>query len=123
MKDADEAQAFWGGLFGWEFGSPMAEMDYRMAQIDEKSGAAIFAADDPKHHPNVYLATDDIDASIAKARELGGTAEDKSPVPGVRLVLRLHGQPGNPLPSLAGRQRRRLTPSGRPDRGAAPRLR
>jgi len=82
VKDADEAQAFWGGLFGWEFGSPMAEMDYRMAQIDEKSGAAIFAADEPKHHPNVYLATDDIDASIAKARELGGTAEDKSPVPG-----------------------------------------
>ena len=82
VKDADKAQAFWGGLFGWEFGSPMSEMDYRMARIDEKSGAAIFAADDPKHHPNVYLATDDIDASIAKARELGGTAEDKSPVPG-----------------------------------------
>jgi len=81
VKDGDEAQAFWGGLFGWEFGSPMAEMDYRMAQIDDTSGAAIFAAEQPKDHPNVYLASDDIDASIAKVRELGGTAEDKSPVP------------------------------------------
>jgi uncharacterized protein len=58
------------------------EMDYRMAQIDDKSGAAISAIGTPKSHPNVYLATDDIEASIAKARELGGTAEDKSPVPG-----------------------------------------
>jgi predicted enzyme related to lactoylglutathione lyase len=83
VKDADAAQAFWGGLFGWQFGPPMSpEMDYRMAQIDDKSGAALSATGSPKTHPNVYLATDDIDASIAKAKELGGSAEDKSPVPG-----------------------------------------
>ena len=82
VKDGNAAQAFWGGLFGWEFGSPMPEMDYRMAQIDDKSAAAIFASDEPKAHPNVYLATADIDASIAKAKELGGEASDKSPVPG-----------------------------------------
>ena len=29
----------------------------------------------------VYLDTDDIDASVAKVRELGGSAEDKQPVP------------------------------------------
>ena len=28
-----------------------------------------------------YFATDDIDASCAKVRELGGTAADKMPVP------------------------------------------
>jgi len=83
VADGDRAQAFWGGLFGWQFGPPMsAEMDYRMAQIDDKSGAALSATGSPTSHPNVYLATDDIDASIAKARELGGSAEDKSPVPG-----------------------------------------
>ena len=81
--DTEQARAFWGGLFGWQFGPPMsAEMDYRMAQIDDKSGAALSATGSPTSHPNVYLATDDIDASIAKARELGGSAEDKSPVPG-----------------------------------------
>ena len=83
VKDGDAAQAFWGGLFGWEFGPPMSpEMDYRMAQIDEKSGAAIGAGGEARKHPNVYLATDDIDASLAKVRELGGKGEDKSPVPG-----------------------------------------
>ena len=81
VKDADAAQAFWSGLFGWEFGSPMPEMDYRMAQIDDTSGAAI-AAGEAKTHPNVYLATDDIDASTAKVRKLGGEAEAKLPVPG-----------------------------------------
>ena len=29
----------------------------------------------------VYFDTDDIDASIAKVRELGGSADDKQPVP------------------------------------------
>jgi uncharacterized protein len=82
VNDADRAQAFWGGLFGWSFQpSPTPEMDYRMAHIDETSGAAIFASEKPMKHPNVYLSTDDIDASIAKVRELGGDAADKSPVP------------------------------------------
>jgi predicted enzyme related to lactoylglutathione lyase len=82
-EDADRAQAFWSGLFGWQFqdsGTP--GMDYRMAQVSETTGAAIAQSEQRQGHPNVYLATDDIDASIAKARELGGEAEDKSPVPG-----------------------------------------
>ncbi len=67
VKDADAAQAFWGGVFGWQFGPAMPEVDYRTGET--------------KSHPNVYLNVDDIDASIAKVRELGGQAEDKSPVP------------------------------------------
>ena len=83
VKDADAAQTFWSGVFGWSFqGSGMEGMDYRMAQIDERSSAAIFPAEQPKTNPNVYLATEDIDASLAKVRELGGQAEEKAPVPG-----------------------------------------
>ena len=82
VKDGAKAQAFWGGVFGWQFGDPMPGMDYRMAQIDDKSGAAIAAGDNAKSHPNVYLNVDDIDASVAKVRELGGSADDKMPVPG-----------------------------------------
>jgi predicted enzyme related to lactoylglutathione lyase len=81
VKDADKAQAFWSGLFGWEFSAPMPEMDYRMARIDDASGAAIAGGGEAKSHANVYLSTDDIDASLAKVRELGGEAEDKTPVP------------------------------------------
>lgn len=82
VKDADAAQAFWGGVFGWSFqGMGAPDMDYRMAQVTDTSGAAIMASDTTSTHPNVYLATDDIDASIAKVRELGGKADDKMAVP------------------------------------------
>jgi predicted enzyme related to lactoylglutathione lyase len=81
-EDSDRAQAFWSGLFGWQFGPAMPEMDYRMAQINDTAGAAIFHADKPQGYPNVYHAVDDIDASAARVRELGGEAGDKSPVPG-----------------------------------------
>jgi uncharacterized protein len=81
--DADRAVAFWGGLFGWKFGdSAMPGMDYRMASTWEGAGAAIFKTDEVKGHPNVYHDVSDIDASLAKVRELGGHAEDKAPVPG-----------------------------------------
>jgi predicted enzyme related to lactoylglutathione lyase len=82
-QDIDRAQRFWSGLFGWSFGdSVMPGMDYRMAQTGENVGAALFTADEPKGHPNYYFATDDIEATSAKVRELGGQAGDKSPVPG-----------------------------------------
>jgi predicted enzyme related to lactoylglutathione lyase len=81
-EDADRAQRFWGGLFGWAFGeSVMPGMDYRMARTGEESGVAIYAADARDGHPKFYFATDDIDASRVKVRELGGTAGDKTPVP------------------------------------------
>jgi predicted enzyme related to lactoylglutathione lyase len=80
-EDPDRAQRFWGGLFGWEFGdSGMPGMDYRMARTGENSGVAIFPSEE-RGHANYYYATDDIDASSARVRELGGTAESKSPVP------------------------------------------
>ena len=31
----------------------------------------------------IYFDTDDIDASIAKVKELGGSTEEKMPVPGM----------------------------------------
>jgi uncharacterized protein len=82
-EDADRAAAFWQGLFGWKFqDSGMPGMDYRMAQTGETGGAAIFPAEERSGHPNFYFATDDINASIARVRELGGQADERSPVPG-----------------------------------------
>jgi uncharacterized protein len=79
-QHSDRAQAFWSGLFGWQFSEPMPEMDYRMAQMSDSQGAAIFHSDAPV--VNVYHQVDDIDAATAKVRELGGEAADKLPVPG-----------------------------------------
>jgi predicted enzyme related to lactoylglutathione lyase len=80
--DPDRAAAFWSGLFGLEIGpSVMDEFDYRMFQASPTQGGAIMASEKPGSGLVVYHATDDIEASISKARELGGTAGDKTPVP------------------------------------------
>ncbi len=78
-KDVDRGQAFWSGLFGWEFGAAMPEMDYRMAQTSASSGAAVFGGE--PGHPRYYYDTPDLEAASAKVRELGGEAGDKTPVP------------------------------------------
>lgn len=78
--DVDRAQGFWSGLFGWEFGaSVMPDMDYRMARTGEQSGAALQSGE--PGNPAVYFDVDDMDAAIARVRELGGKADDKMPVP------------------------------------------
>jgi predicted enzyme related to lactoylglutathione lyase len=81
--DADRAQSFWSGLFGWQIGGSVMEgFDYRMFQAADDQGGAIYPSEDkPGSGPVVYFDTDDIDASVAKVRELGGTADDKQPVP------------------------------------------
>ena len=82
-ENADRAQGFWEGLFGWSFeGSGMPDMDYRMAPAGGGQTAALYASDDRPGHFKVYLSTDDINASVARVRELGGRADDRSPVPG-----------------------------------------
>lgn len=80
-EDADRAQRFWSGLFGWEFAdSGMPGMDYRIARGGGVAGAAIYASDE-RGHAKYYYATDDIDVACARVRELGGTAGAKTPVP------------------------------------------
>jgi predicted enzyme related to lactoylglutathione lyase len=79
-SDVGRAKRFWEGVFGWSFGDSMSpEMDYRMVRVSDAAGAALMPGE--PGHPNVYLDTDDIDASVAKVRELGGEAADKQPVP------------------------------------------
>jgi predicted enzyme related to lactoylglutathione lyase len=82
-EDADRAQGFYSGVFGWQVGPPMSpEMDYRMFQTAEDQGGAIFPSDE-RGNLRVYFDTDDIDASVAKVRELGGQAEEKMEIPSV----------------------------------------
>jgi len=93
--DADRAQRFWSGLFGWQFGGGMEGMDYRMAQTGEGSGAAVFPAEERSGHPNFYFDTADIDASSAKVRELGGEADEPRPVPAMGWFATCRDPQGN----------------------------
>ena len=80
--DTDRAAGFWGGLFGWSIGaSASQEHVYRMFRASDTQGGAIMPSD-KTGNLTVYFDTGDIDASVAKVQELGGTADNKQPVPG-----------------------------------------
>jgi predicted enzyme related to lactoylglutathione lyase len=80
--DTDRASGFWNGLFGWQIGDSVMEgFQYRMFQAAEDQGGAVMSSETPGSGLVVYFDTDDIEASIARVRELGGDAGDKQPVP------------------------------------------
>jgi uncharacterized protein len=82
VADADRASGFFKGLFGWEIGDSVMEgFDYRMFGTGDDQAGAIMPSDKAGSGLIVYFDTDDIEASIAKVRELGGKADDKQPVP------------------------------------------
>ncbi|HVD65700.1 MAG TPA: VOC family protein [Gaiellaceae bacterium] len=91
--DADRLQGFLEGLFGWQFDSPMPEMDYRMARTADNEGAAVYPAE--KRGLLVYYDVDDIDAHVAKVRDSGGEAEDKMPVPNMGWFSQCKDPEGN----------------------------
>ena len=82
--DTNRAKRFWSGVMGWEFGdSAMPGMEYYMVRTGDDQGGAVLSTDTPVTNPVVYFDTNDIDTSIAKVRELGGSSEDKMPIPGI----------------------------------------
>ena len=78
--DVDRAKGFWSGVFGWNFAGMEGPFVYPMTEGEEPVGA-IFQSDEAGSGPIVYMATDDIDATLAKVREAGGTADEKQPIP------------------------------------------
>ena len=95
-KDAGRARSFWSGVFGWEFqDSGMPEMDYQMVRTGDDQGGAVYPSDAAGDGVIVYFETDDIDASVANTRQLGGDAEDKQPIPHVGWFARCKDTEGN----------------------------
>ena len=79
-SDPADAKRFYGGLFGWTFDDlPVGDgIVYTMCLIDGKSVCAISAQQEQERsqgippHWNNYVTVEDVDASTAKAKELGG---------------------------------------------------
>jgi predicted enzyme related to lactoylglutathione lyase len=79
-KDADRAKRFYTSLFGWKYrDSDMPGIEYYIIDGATPGGAINPMQEEPG--PVIYFETEDIDASIAKVRELGGTSDDKHPIP------------------------------------------
>ena len=79
-ENGDRARTFYSGLFGWEF-TPFEEGgDYQTSQA---AGGAVYTGPGGAPSVLVYFGTSDIDASVAKVRELGGEGGDPQPIPNV----------------------------------------
>ena len=93
--DAGRAKEFWKSLFDWKFREWSGPVEYHMLDGIEPGGAIYPADDEAGSGPIVYFATSDIDASIARARELGGSADDKQPIPAIGWFARCRDTEGN----------------------------
>jgi predicted enzyme related to lactoylglutathione lyase len=78
--DTAKARDFWGGLFGWQF-QAYEGSEYHLTRFSDSQGGAIMEAEGGKRGPRVYFGVDDINASAARVRELGGDANEAMPVP------------------------------------------
>ena len=79
--DTGKAQEFWGSLLGWEFQAFPGPFEYHMARLSEQQGAAITNMEQGKKGMRAYFLVDEINAGAARVKELGGEANDPSPVP------------------------------------------
>src|SRR5450432_3025212 len=75
--DAIGAKAFYAALMGWEIeDNPMGpDMVYTMLKLKGESAAALYEdkSGNAPPHWGTYITVEDLDASSARATELGGT--------------------------------------------------
>jgi predicted enzyme related to lactoylglutathione lyase len=75
--DAGRARTFFAGLFGWTFRDEQGGHSARLATAEVG-----VHPDDPARDIVVYFAVTDIEAAVARVRELGGDAPDPGPAQG-----------------------------------------
>jgi uncharacterized protein len=85
-EDTVRAKGFWGQLAGWQFQGWDGPIEYNM--FEGEPGGAIYPRQEGERGPIVYFETDDIDTSVQQVRDLGGSADDKQPIPGVGWYAR-----------------------------------
>jgi predicted enzyme related to lactoylglutathione lyase len=81
--DTETGRAFWGSLFGWQFQAFPGPSEYHMARTGDQSGVAVTNMEPGKRGTRPYFDVDDINAGAARVSELGGTAGEPMPVPGM----------------------------------------
>ena len=95
--DTQRAEDFYAELFGWQFRPVQEGFDYRMLEEEADPGGAIYPSQTGEKGAIIYFESDDVDASVERVNELGGSAEDKQPIPGVGWFARCEDTEGNPF--------------------------
>lgn len=73
VKDADAGRAFYGDLFGWAFEAGPSDGGYQITIPNVRGG---MHGGDAGASPYVFFAVDDMDAALARVRELGGSVDE-----------------------------------------------
>jgi predicted enzyme related to lactoylglutathione lyase len=84
--DTGRAKEFWGQLAGWEFAPWTGPVEYHM--FEGEPGGGIYPRQEGERGPIVYFETDDIDGTAQRIRDLGGSADEKHPIPGIGWYAR-----------------------------------
>jgi len=95
--DAERAKEFYVELFGWQFRDSQGPVEYHMTEEGMEPGGAIYPSQTGEKGAIIYFDTEDIDASVERVNELGGSAEEKQPIPGVGWYARCEDTEGNPF--------------------------
>ncbi|MDN5727791.1 MAG: VOC family protein [Propionibacteriales bacterium] len=77
-SDITATRQFWGSMFGWTFNDGRIP-GYSMIEGPTPMGGS--SHEDASRHPRIFFAVDDIEAAVARVRELGGTASEPVTIP------------------------------------------
>ena len=95
--DTERAREFYGELFGWSYRESQGPIEYHMLEEGIEPAGAIYPTQAGEKGAIIYFDTDDIDVSVELVNELGGSAEDKQPIPGIGWYARCEDTEGNPF--------------------------
>ena len=73
VADPERGRAFYGALFGWSFDPGPSGRGFSIATGGLPGG---MHGGDAGASPYLFFRVDDLDATVARLRELGGTVED-----------------------------------------------
>jgi len=96
VTDLEQAKAFYGTLFEWEF-KPFGDSMLAFGTGTEHIGGLMKATDSVRgNSPSVWLDCPDIDSLLKKVGPAGGTvASEKSPLPSVGFTALIRDPDGN----------------------------
>lgn len=73
VEDPEQGRAFYAGLFGWTFAPGTSGHGFAIETPNLPGG---LHGGDANASPYLFFAVDDMDAAIARVRELGGEVDD-----------------------------------------------
>ena len=107
-EDVETMKKFYSELFGWRIYRDPGPVEYWMIEtvpVNEKGmpvrpgvNGGMYKKDQPQLKPVNYILVDDIDESIQKIKNLGGTiTQPKQQVPGIAWIAHAIDPEGNPF--------------------------